>query len=149
MLENEFRLHHLHLEKHLASDIPETFVDVNQMQQVFINLFINAVEATPEQGTIGVYSFLGPDDDTATVEITDTGCGIPREDMDRIFEPFFSTKEKGTGLGLSVSYGIVRNHRGGIDAYSQSGGGSCFSVTFPVPWGSHSKSSKGGRDAAP
>jgi len=130
VVENEFRMRRIRVDKRLSTDIPESPLDANQLQQVLVNLLINAAEAIQENGTIGVYSFLGPDENTVTVEITDSGCGIPPEHMDRIFEPFFSSKEKGTGLGLAVSFGIVRNHRGYIEVSSQPGQGSCFSVTL-------------------
>jgi two-component system, NtrC family, sensor kinase len=142
VVENEFRMRRIRVDKRLSTDIPESPLDANQLQQVLVNLLINAAEAIQENGTIGVYSFLGPDENTVTVEVTDSGCGIPPEHMDRIFEPFFSSKEKGTGLGLAVSFGIVRNHRGYIEVSSQPGQGSCFSVTLPVPWRRASKSSE-------
>jgi signal transduction histidine kinase len=66
------------------------------------------------------------------VQITDNGCGIPPENMKKIFEPFFSTKSNGTGLGLAVSYGIVRNHNGDIRVSSKQGAGTCFTLEFPI-----------------
>ncbi len=75
---------------------------------------------------------LDPERMLQVIEVNDTGCGIPAEHLDRIFEPFFSTKPKGTGLGLAVSYGIVRNHDGDIEVQSEPGKGSRFIVALPV-----------------
>ena len=105
----------------------------SQLNQVFMNLMLNAAQAIgPERGRITIRS--GGAGDEVWVEISDTGCGIPDHVLPRIFDPFFSTKGigKGTGLGLSLSYGIVRNHRGRIDVETAAGKGSTFRVTLPV-----------------
>jgi signal transduction histidine kinase len=132
ILENEFRLHHIYIEKQLSSDIKETLLDVNQIEQVFVNLLLNAVQAIQEKGVITINSKMDPDGNRAQVEIEDNGCGIPPEHISKIFEPFFSTKAKGTGLGLAVSYGIVRNHGGDIQVFSGAGEGTRFTLEFPV-----------------
>ncbi|MBL7176526.1 MAG: PAS domain-containing protein [Desulfobacteraceae bacterium] len=132
ILDNEFRLHHISVEKHLSREIPDNLVDVNQMEQVFVNLLLNAIEATQGKGRITVRSHMDPDQKLGRVEISDTGCGIPAENISKIFEPFFSTKAKGTGLGLAVSYGIVRSHQGDIKVSSQPGQGTCFTIEIPL-----------------
>jgi signal transduction histidine kinase len=132
ILENEFRLHHIRVEKHLPSKIQDNLLDVSQMQQVFINLLLNAVEAIQDQGVITIKSRMDPGQKWESVEIKDTGCGIPSENMSKIFEPFFSTKAKGTGLGLAVSYRIVRNHQGDIRVSSQPGKGTRFTIEIPL-----------------
>jgi len=132
IMDNEFRLRHIRLSKHLAGNLPEVFLDTNQMEQVFINLLINAAEAIEDDGTIDIISHMEPDGERLVVEICDTGCGISEDVMANIFEPFFSTKTKGTGLGLSVSYGIVKNHRGIVEVSSQLGRGTRFTVVLPV-----------------
>ena len=108
--------------------------DVNQLQQCFLNLIFNSIEAMPEGGKLSVLSKLDKDGKNAMVEIRDTGCGIPEENLDHIFDPFFTTKGEGegTGLGLSIVYGIVRNHGGEIRLESQGGKGSAFVLNFPV-----------------
>ena len=116
----------------MSHNLPDILLDVNQLQQVFINLLLNAVEAINSQGTITIRSELDPEKTRVKIEIADTGCGIPPDNINQIFEPFFSTKKKGTGLGLSVSYGIVRNHQGRILASSRPGKGSCFTIELPV-----------------
>jgi two-component system, NtrC family, sensor kinase len=132
ILENEFRLRHIRLEKNLSSDLPLAFLDGNQLQQVFMNILINAVEATHEGGKVKVSTHPGPGGETVIADISDNGGGIPSDNLAKIFEPFFSTKEKGTGLGLSVSFGIIQNHQGHIDVSSLPGRGTHFSITLPV-----------------
>jgi len=132
ILENEFRLKHLSIDKDFSDEMPDILVDSSQLQQVFVNILINAVEAMEERGTITLKTSVGPDHEKVTVEMTDTGSGIAPENVGRIFEPFFSTKSKGTGLGLAVSYGIVRNHQGDIRVNSQQGQGTCFTIEFPI-----------------
>jgi len=132
ILDNEFRLHHISVEKNLSSEIPKIPVDVNLMQQVFVNLFINAVEAIQENGVITIQSRMSPDQESEIIEIEDTGCGIQPDDVSKIFEPFFSTKANGTGLGLSVSYGIVQKHDGDIRVSSKPGKGTRFTVEIPL-----------------
>ena len=121
------------MEKHLAEGMPETLLDVNQMEQVFVNLLINGVEAIQdEQGTIKVSSAADPKTERLRIEVEDTGMGISNKNMERIFEPFFSTQPKGTGLGLSVNYGIVQKHGGNIQVFSQPGQGTRFTVEIPL-----------------
>ncbi len=132
VLDNEFRLHHIQVEKDLYSKMPDTLLDPNQLQQVFVNLLINAVEAIQENGVISIRSRMSSDQDSQRIEIKDTGCGIAQDDMPTIFEPFFSTKTNGTGLGLSVSYAIVQKHEGNIQVRSEPGHGTRFTVDIPL-----------------
>lgn len=143
ILDNEFRLHRIEVVKDLAPDLLPTFLDANQIQQVFMNLLINAVEATKEEGRITVSTRYSPEDQTVVADIIDNGCGISAENLTRIFEPFFSTKEKGTGLGLSVSFGIIENHQGRIDVSSMPGSGTHFSIILPVLHGEAVPSAEG------
>ena len=107
---------------------------VNQLQQCFLNLIFNAIEVMPLGGQLTVVSDLDKARENALVEIRDTGCGIPEENLGHIFEPFFTTKEEGegTGMGLSIVYGIVKNHGGDIKVESQVGKGSSFVLSFPI-----------------
>jgi two-component system, NtrC family, sensor kinase len=132
ILENEFHLQHIQIETHLSDDIVETLLDENQIEQVFVNLLLNAVQAIQEQGLITIKSRMDPKKNRVLVEIEDTGCGISPENLPRIFDPFFSTKTKGTGLGLAVSYGIVKNHEGDIQVNSTLGQGTRFTLEFPI-----------------
>jgi signal transduction histidine kinase len=112
--------------------IPELLCYPQKVNQVFMNLLINAAQAIRDKGTIRIRTFER--NGGVAVEIADTGCGIPPDHLDRIFEPFFTTKEvgRGTGLGLAISYGIVEKHRGRIEVESAVGTGSTFRVWFPL-----------------
>jgi signal transduction histidine kinase len=112
--------------------LPEINCLASQLNQVFMNLLINAGHAIKEQGTIRIRT--GAENGWVWVEIADTGVGIAPEHLNRIFEPFFTTKPvgTGTGLGLSLSYGIVNKHGGRIDVASELGRGTRFTVRLPV-----------------
>ena len=132
IVENELRLQHIRLVRKMSTKLPNIPMDANQIEQVFVNLLINATEAIGEDGIITVSSWQEEGGKQLTAEISDTGCGIPRDIVGKIFEPFFSTKSKGTGLGLSVSYGIVKNHKGTLRVSSRPGKGTSFTLTLPV-----------------
>lgn len=131
ILENEFRLQHIRVEKDLSSDMQDMLLDVSLMEQVFVNIILNAVEAVKDKGVITISSQMVPNQLYGKIEIADNGCGIPLENVGKIFEPFFSTKTKGTGLGLAVSYGIVQNHQGTIQVLRQPEGGTRFIIEIP------------------
>lgn len=102
-----------------------------QLEQAFLNLLLNAAEATPPGGAI--YVQCGNDESgRVRIELRDSGPGIPAEDLDRIFEAFYSTKARGSGLGLGITRRIVRDHDGTIEVSSQSGQGATFTLSFPV-----------------
>jgi two-component system, NtrC family, sensor kinase len=113
-------------------DLPPTKCNPGQLNQVFLNILVNAAQAIEKQGEIGIKTWHK--DERIFVSITDTGCGIPDTMKEKIFEPFITTKEvgKGTGLGLSIAYDIVRKHRGEITLESVIGKGSTFTVMIPV-----------------
>jgi len=117
-------------------DLPKISIDRNQIQQVFLNLIHNGIQAMPNGGDLHIHTLLDQreDGDWVGVVIKDSGEGIREENLDRIFEPFFTTKPsgEGTGLGLSVSYNIVSEHGGYIDVNSKEGEGAEFSVWLPV-----------------
>jgi two-component system, NtrC family, sensor kinase len=132
LLENEFRLKQITVHRDLLAGMPDTLVDANQMQQVIINLLVNAEEAISGSGVITVRTSRTLENNRMVIEIEDNGCGIPAENQSKIFEPFFSTKSKGTGLGLAVSYGIVRNHQGDMQVFSEPGEGTRFVIQLPI-----------------
>ena len=110
-------------------------MDKEQIKQVVLNILLNAVDATPENGkiTVKTRSFVKPGGEPhVQIEFTDTGCGIPEEYLEDIFNPFFSTKTKGSGLGLSISNQIIQDHRGYIDVESQVNKGSSFFINLPI-----------------
>ncbi len=127
-----FKTSRVNVIKHLQDDLPAVLGSANRLQQVFLNLFLNARDAMPSGGILEVRT--GSQNGSVEVEITDTGAGIPRENVHRIFDPFFTTKGsgRGTGLGLSVSYGIIKEHAGRIDVRSTPGKGTSFHLEFPV-----------------
>jgi two-component system NtrC family sensor kinase len=114
----------------LDPDLGTIQADPLQLHQVFINLMNNAAEAMPDGGVLTLKTRQGPTPDWVTVEVTDTGVGIPEENLNKMFTPFFTTKPigKGTGLGLAIIYGIVKMHRGQISFKSQVGEGTTFTL---------------------
>ncbi len=118
--------------KQLTSGIPAVRGSENKLQQVFLNLFLNARDAMPSGGMLEVRT--AAHNGSVEVEVVDTGNGIPREHIHKIFDPFFTTKPggRGTGLGLSVSYGIIKEHAGKVDVRSTPGRGTSFHVEFPA-----------------
>jgi len=131
ILENEFYIRHITVEQNLG-DSMLVLLDENQIEQVFVNIFLNAIQAIDKNGIISIKTVADSKQDELKVEISDNGCGIDKKQIDRIFDPFFSTKSRGTGLGLAVSYGIINNHQGTIKVDSQPGQGTCFIITLPV-----------------
>jgi signal transduction histidine kinase len=131
IVENEFHLRHVRVRKQLDKDIEKTCLDENQIEQVFINILLNALQAVDDNGIVTVQTAVDPERKKIHAEISDNGCGIAAEHIKKIFEPFFSTKANGTGLGLAVSYGIVENHQGDIRVFSESGKGTRFIIEFP------------------
>ncbi|MBM4287424.1 MAG: GAF domain-containing protein [Deltaproteobacteria bacterium] len=132
LLENEFRRRAVRLHQDMGNNLPDMLIDVGQMQQVFANLLINALEAVDGKGEITVRTHFDEAKRAVTITIADTGCGMPPEHLRRIFEPFFSSKAKGTGLGLAVTYGFIMNHQGDIQVESEPQQGTRFTITLPV-----------------
>jgi signal transduction histidine kinase len=103
------------------------------VNQVLLNLIVNATQATPENGIIAIRTAMR-DERHVALEVADNGAGIPADVLPRIFDPFFTTKGpgKGTGLGLSICYKIVQDHGGTLEVSSSPGAGSCFTMVLPV-----------------
>ena len=134
LMERQALFQNIRIEKNYAAALPRVVADGAQLQQVFMNIILNAAESMNGQGTLGLRVDLDAGRDELTIEISDSGHGIKEEDKARLFEPFFTTKEvgKGTGLGLAISYGIVRKHQGSIEVQSKVGQGAKFTVRLPV-----------------
>ncbi len=113
-----------------AQGLPKVRLDVHQIQQVLINLMLNAVQAMERGGTLTIRTF-SRNGKGVCVEMADTGVGIPKSHLRKIFDPFFTTKSEGTGLGLSISAKILENHGAAIDVMSEEGKGSIFTICFP------------------
>jgi len=132
LVSHPLRTSQIQVVKHLGETLPAVRGSANKLQQVFLNLFLNARDAMPGGGLLEVRT--GAHNGSVEIEVVDTGAGIPREHIHRIFDPFFTTKPtgRGTGLGLSVSYGIIKEHSGKIDVRSTPGKGTSFHVEFPA-----------------
>jgi signal transduction histidine kinase len=130
--EHQLTVGNVHVHKEIDPNLPTIMANSGQLQQVFMNLIINAHHAMNDGGDLTVRTGTVPDD-RVFVEISDTGCGIAPEDINRIFDPFFTTKEegKGTGLGLAVSRNIIDNHGGEIGVQSRLGLGTTFRLILP------------------
>ena len=131
IVRNKLSIANIGVEMKLGT-LPEVQADSAQMKQVFINLIINACEAMEGGGTLTITSRHDGTRNTETVTFADTGTGISPEDLPRVFDPFYTTKDKGTGLGLSVVYGIVTRHNGKIEVRSRPEGGTEMIVTLPT-----------------
>ena len=133
LLEHQLEKSRIKVRKELLSDLPAVRGNENRLQQVFFNLVLNARDAMPSGGWLTLET-RADEGDTVVLEVRDTGVGIKREDIKRIYDPFFTTKGigRGTGLGLSVSYGIVQEHGGAIFVDSTPGLGTRFQVALPA-----------------
>jgi two-component system NtrC family sensor kinase len=133
LVENQALFHNIQIEKRLSQEIPMVAVDPSQMQQVFMNMIINAAEAMDESGQLNLGTKFNPDEDLLEIEIADTGQGIHEKHLDKLFDPFFTTKDigHGTGLGLAISYGIIKEHKGTIAVESELGKGTTFRIRLP------------------
>jgi len=136
LLEHQFRTAHVTVQDELARELPLIQGNTGRLQQVFLNLFLNAKDAMPSGGTLRVVTSNG---NGVTVAVSDTGSGIAPEHINRIYDPFFTTKtairegqNRGTGLGLSVTYGIIQEHAGKIRVESRPGEGTTFYLDFPL-----------------
>ncbi len=135
LLEHQFKTAHVKVECELMQHLPLIYGNTGKLQQVFLNLFLNAKDAMPQGGTLRVATGNG---EGVRVLVADTGSGIAQEHLGRIYDPFFTTKNspnegrRGTGLGLSVTYGIIQEHAGKIRVESRVGAGTTFTLEFPL-----------------
>jgi len=132
LLDHQLRKSKVEIDLELDASLPPTFANGGKLQQVFMNLFLNAKDAMPQGGHLTVKSYRK--DSAVVVQVKDTGRGISDQDIKRIYDPFFTTKDvgQGTGLGLSISYGIIQEHSGQIDVQSQPGRGTTFTLQLPL-----------------
>jgi len=133
LVQHQSSFHDITIIKEYDASLPPALVDANQIQQVLVNILLNASHAMPQGGELRIVSGIDSANAIVYVSISDTGHGIPEENMKKIFDPFFTTKENsGTGLGLSVSYGIISSHGGKIEVQSRVGVGTDFTVKLPI-----------------
>ncbi len=128
---NHTDMHHVSVDNEFADDLPEILVDGDQLRQVAINLILNAGASMPVGGRLVVSTALA-DDGFLEIAFSDTGSGIPADNLEKIFEPFFTTKEKGTGLGLAITKQIIEMHHGQVSIASVMGEGTTVTVRLPV-----------------
>ncbi|HBF42757.1 MAG TPA: two-component sensor histidine kinase, partial [Desulfobacteraceae bacterium] len=131
LLENYARINNIEIKTRLQADLPIIASDQSQLQQVFLNLISNAIDAIGKDGLVEIESRSS--DSMINVRITDNGHGIPRDQQKKVFDPFFTTKQgdKGTGLGLWVTYSIIEKLGGSISLGSRPGTGTTFTVKIP------------------
>ncbi len=133
LLEKQFLQNNIHFIKNMDYSMPEIYGNSNQLQHVFFNIFYNARDAMSEKGWININTECNSNS-AIRILISDSGIGIPEENLAVVFDPFFTTKEdeKGTGLGLSVVYGIIKSHNGEINVKSNIGEGTAFEIILPL-----------------
>ncbi|MDR1625185.1 MAG: PAS domain-containing protein [Spirochaetia bacterium] len=127
----ELKEHGIALEEKLTRGLPKVFIDSKAMRQAVLNIIKNAISAMPGGGTLTVAT--GKKNDCVRLAVSDTGVGIPPENLDKIFEPYFTTNESGSGLGLTNVFKIIKEHRADIWVDSEPGKGAAFIISFPVP----------------
>ncbi|MBM3235211.1 hypothetical protein FJZ31_02810 [Candidatus Poribacteria bacterium] len=134
LIEHQALMKNVKILTELKEQLPMIIVDANQIQEVLMNIILNALDAMPNGGLLIISSDSIVDGRYIEIKFTDTGCGIPKENLNKLFDPFFTTKKvgEGTGLGLSVSHGIIEKHNGTIEVQSEVGKGSTFVVKLPV-----------------
>jgi hypothetical protein len=132
MVEHQLRKNRVEVRQQMDDGLAPVSGNQGKLQQVFLNLFLNARDAMPSGGVLDVRTWGS--NGSAMIEVRDTGEGIAPEHLARIYDPFYTTKgaRKGTGLGLSVTYGIVKEHGGSIEVDSQPGAGTRFRIEFPL-----------------
>ena len=130
---HSIELQNIQVIKELNPSLPKLMADFDQLQQVCINLILNAVQAMPEGGKLILHTSVDSNN-RLKIEVQDTGCGISPENMSKLFTPFFTTKGKGkgVGLGLAVGYGIIQRHQGRIEVQSKEGEGTTFTIYLPL-----------------
>ncbi len=132
MVGHQAQLQNIEVVKEFSPSLPKVMADFDQLQQVFINLTLNAIQAMPDGGKLTLRSSAV--DGEVRIDVQDTGCGIPKENLNKLFTPFFTTKEKGkgVGLGLAVAHGIIERHKGRTKVQSEVGKGTTFSIYLGV-----------------
>jgi len=121
----------IHLTREIHS-LPEIRIDPGELKKALLNIMLNGVQATPSSGKLSVRSHLDDLQRNIVIEIKDSGGGISKENLSKIFQPYFSTKEKGTGLGLSIAFRIISDHKGKIEVKSEVGKGTIFIIKLPI-----------------
>jgi len=134
LFESQALFQNIEIVQNFEDELPNIMADFSRLEQVFMNIILNAAEAMKGKGKLNISTYKSEDGKHIKIEFADTGPGISEEEQNKVFEPFYTTKEagKGTGLGLAVSYGIIQKHNGTIEIDSQVGVGTTFIITLPI-----------------
>ncbi len=132
LLKGQFAKHNIRIFRQYNREVPEAWVDVEQMQQVFVNIFLNSINAMEGGGSVTLATSFNSEKGFVEVKLSDTGRGIPQDHLDKIFDPFFTTKEDGVGLGLSICHQLIQAHGGCILVESKEGQGTRFIISLPA-----------------
>lgn len=131
IVEETTKIKDVKVETRLSNGLPAVSIDAPRMKQVFLNLLLNAIEASPEREIVTVKTCL--EDSHIRIDVADNGCGIPPAETDKIFTPFFTMKKGGTGLGLPIAKKIVHAHKGSLEVFDGARKGTTFEVSIPIP----------------
>jgi two-component system NtrC family sensor kinase len=136
-IDHQLKLKHIKLVKQFSPGLPKVTVDSNQIKQVFLNLLLNSIDAINDRGTITISAekvSSAPGESHLQITLADTGCGIPKDIIEKVFDPFYTTKDSSgnAGLGLSIAKGIIDKHRGTVKIESESEGGTCVIIALPA-----------------
>jgi len=136
-IDHQLKLKHIKLVKQFSPGLPKVTVDINQIKQVFLNLLLNSIDAIQDRGTITISAEKvesAPGESNLQITLADTGCGIPKDRIEKVFDPFYTTKDssRNAGLGLSIAKGIIDKHHGTVQIESESEGGTCVIIALPV-----------------
>lgn len=132
LLDKEAERRSVKIDSMVPDDLPSVRADESQLFQVLVNLLLNSLQATGEGGTVHIVVGAGTDENVLQLRVEDNGPGIPESEMEKLFDPFYTTRDEGTGLGLSVVYAIIESHEGSINAANRPEGGAVFTLTLPV-----------------
>jgi len=136
-IDHQLKSKHIKLVKQFSPGLPKVTVDSNQIKQVFLNLLLNSIDAIQDRGTITISAEkveIAPEESHLQITLADTGCGIPKDIIEKVFDPFYTTKDSSgnAGLGLSIAKGIIDKHHGTIKIEGESEGGTCVIIALPA-----------------
>jgi two-component system NtrC family sensor kinase len=136
-IDHQLKSKHIKLVKQFSPGLPKLTADSNQIKQVFLNLLLNSIDALQDGGTITISAEKvesAPGESHLQITLADTGCGIPKDIIEKVFDPFYTTKDSSgnAGLGLSIAKGIIDKHRGTVKIESESEGGTCVIIALPA-----------------
>ncbi len=132
MVERDAQAKNIRINTNLSPEVNEVPIDPDRINQVFLNLYLNAIEAMQDGGTLSVDLYRDEDLRHIKIAISDTGVGIKKEDLVHVFDPYFTTKQSGTGLGLAIVHKIVESHKGEVRVESEPGKGTTVTIILPV-----------------